>query len=399
MKKKINFKLSLKSRISLWFVVIILIAAVLYGALIFVVYQFNLRGERYFDNLKQHPKFDPNFIERIRELEKFDQSRKEMFPTAIMPPHIFTRVFVTITGGVLFIIIGAAAGGFIFLNRMLRQVNFITRNVKEINDKKLHIRLNLKGKDSIANMAQTFDAMLDQIERSFIAQKQFVQNASHEINTPLTIIKTKLGILKQKKMASINDYKSTFNIIEEETDRLSRITQDLLILTDIEDNNISKYFVPVRINQELEKILKLFDNRIGEKNLRLKITTGSDLELTADKHQIEQLIFNLLDNAIKYSNPGTTIEINISEDSSKNNIIFSMANITDSISREQIPFIFDRFYKVNVSSGGKGYGLGLSIVKKIVENHNGKIDAIFEDYKNKIIFTITLPVKGKQNGL
>ncbi len=86
-----------------------------------------------------------------------------------MPPHIFMRVFSTITGGVLLIIIGAAAGGFIFLNRMLRQINFITKNVKEISDKKLHIRLNLKGRDPISNMAQTFDNMLDQLEKSFIA--------------------------------------------------------------------------------------------------------------------------------------------------------------------------------------------------------------------------------------
>ena len=89
----------------------------------------------------------------------------------ILPPGLFIRVAFTITGGVLVIIIITTSSGFLFLRRMLKQVDFITKNVEEINDKKLHIRLNLKGKDPISNMAKTFDNMLDQIEHSFKSQE------------------------------------------------------------------------------------------------------------------------------------------------------------------------------------------------------------------------------------
>ncbi len=119
---------------------------------------------------------------------------------------------------------------------MLKQVDFITKNVEEINDKKLHIRLNLKGKDPISNMAKTFDNMLDQIEHSFKSQKQFIQNASHELNTPLTIIKTKIDVLKQKKTINTDDYRETIDLIDSEVMWLSKITEQLLVLSDLEEN-------------------------------------------------------------------------------------------------------------------------------------------------------------------
>jgi len=201
-----TLKLSLKNKIPLWLLVILVVSFVLYGALIYFVYEFNLRGPKYFEALKEHPGFDQSFIDKIKEFDISNEHRLIPLPLTILPPGLFIRVFFTITGGVLVIIIIATSSGFLFLRRMLKQVDFITKNVDEINDKKLHIRLNLKGKDPISNMAKTFDNMLDQIEHSFKNQKQFIQNASHELNTPLTIIKTKIDVLKQNKPINSSDY-------------------------------------------------------------------------------------------------------------------------------------------------------------------------------------------------
>lgn len=173
----VYLKLSLKSKILLWFGAIILISFILYGFLIFFVYSYNLRGERYIIALNEHPGLDQVFIERLRELNKSGPFGPPQL--TILPPGLFMRMFFTITGGVLVIIIISASGGFLVLRRMLGQVEFITRNVKEIDDKRLHLRLNLKGKDAISDMAKTFDNMLDKIEASFKKQKQFIQNASH----------------------------------------------------------------------------------------------------------------------------------------------------------------------------------------------------------------------------
>jgi signal transduction histidine kinase len=110
--------------------------------------------------------------------------------------------------------------------------DYITKNVEEIDERKLHLRLNIKGKDSISKMSQTFDAMLDKLETSFDSQKLFFQNASHELNTPLTIIKTNIDVLRQNKNATKEECEEVIDIIDNEVKKLSGISDSLLNLSD-----------------------------------------------------------------------------------------------------------------------------------------------------------------------
>ena len=385
-------KLSLKNKIPLWLLVILIVSFVLYGALISFVYEFNLRGSKYFEALKEHPGFDQSFIDKIKELDISNERGLIPPPLTILPPGLFIRVFSTITGGVLIIIIIATSSGFLFLRRMLKQVEFITKNVEEINDKKLHIRLNLKGKDPISSMAKTFDNMLDQIEHSFKNQKQFIQNASHELNTPLTIIKTKIDVLKQKKPTSSSDYKETIDLIDSEVMRLSKITEELLVLSDLEENGFKAEFVKVNFKSFLEKMLKLFDNQIYSKNLIPETNFKGESDISGNPVQIEQLLFNLFDNAVKYSVPQSRLLINLFNSTDKKKLIFEITNTTSLINKEDVPNIFERFYKTSNIAGKKGFGLGLAIVKKIVEKNNGTIDTSYDDNSKVITFIITFPL-------
>ena len=387
-----TLKLSLKNKIPLWLLVILVVSFVLYGALIYFVYEFNLRGPKYFEALKEHPGFDQSFIDKIKEFDISNEHRLIPLPLTILPPGLFIRVFFTITGGVLVIIIIATSSGFLFLRRMLKQVDFITKNVDEINDKKLHIRLNLKGKDPISNMAKTFDNMLDQIEHSFKNQKQFIQNASHELNTPLTIIKTKIDVLKQKKPINSSDYEETIDLIDSEVMRLSQITEELLVLSDLEENGFKAEFVQVNFKSTLEKMLKLFDNQIYSKNLILKTNFKGEPDILGNPVQIGQLLFNLFDNAVKYSIPKSRLLINLLNSSDKKKLIFEITNKTSIISKKDIPNIFERFYKTSNMAGKKGFGLGLAIVKIIVEKNNGTIDISYDDNLKEITFIITFPL-------
>ena len=384
-------KLSLKSKIFIWLGVIILISFILYGSLIYFVYQSNLRGENYFKSLGENPELDQRFIEQIKEWENLRPHRFQP-PPIVLSPGLFIKVILIITGGVLLIIIIAASGGFLFLQRMLKQVDFITKNVKEIDEKKLHLRLNLKGKDSIANMSQTFDDMLDKIESSFAKQKQFIQNASHEINTPLTVIKTKIDVLKQKKKVTEKEYRETMELIENEVMRLSKITEEILILSDLEDNDYKKEFNPVNVKAILERMLELFRNQVDAKNLNLETNIYGKSEVMGNKIQLEQLVFNLLDNAVKYSSPKRELLISLENDSEGKQLILNITNTSDTLKKDDIPFIFDRFYKTTNGVGNKGFGLGLSISNKIVENHNGSINVDYNEEKKTITFKITLPL-------
>ena len=384
-------KLPLKSKILLWFGVIILISFVLYGFLIFFVYNYNLRGEIYIIALTEHPGLDQLFIERLKELNKSGPFGLPPQLT-ILPPRLFMRIFFTITGGVLVIIIISASGGFLVLRKMLSQVYFITRNVKEIDDKRLHLRLNLKGKDAISNMAKTFDNMLDKIEASFKKQKQFIQNASHELNTPLTIIKTKIDVLKQKKSITKKEYMETIELVDSEIMRLSKITEELLTLSELEENVNKVNLSQINIKRILEKMLKLFKNQISSKNLKLETSFDGDFEILGSKIQIEQVLFNLIDNAVKYSTPRKEIEISLSNDKDNKLLILDITNISEIIKEEDLPYIFDRFYKTSAITDKKGFGLGLSISKKIVENHNGSIKVDYNKDKKEITFKVYLPL-------
>ncbi len=384
-------KLTLRSKILLWFGIIILISFVLYGFLIFFVYRYNLSGERYFTALSEHPGMNTIIIEELRELNRFGPFGPPPQLT-ILPPGLFMRIFFIITGGVLIIIIISATGGFLVLRRMLGQINFITKNVKEIDEKRLHLRLNLKGKDAISNMAKVFDNMLDKIEVSFKKQKQFIQNASHEINTPLTVIKTRIDVLKQKKSINKEDYKDTIELIDSEIMRLSKITEELLILSDLEENGNHSQFMPVNMKKILDKMLKLFENQISSKDLKLKTNFSGKFEVTGNNIQLEQLLFNLMDNAIKYSISGKEMVISLTNSKNSKLLIFNIANTSTIIEEKDLPYIFDRFYKTSGSTGRIGFGLGLSISQKIVENHKGKIKAGYDKKKKEATFKVFLPL-------
>ena len=384
-------KFSLKSKIFIWLGIIILISFILYGSLLYSVYQFNLRGENYLKSLRENPELDQNFIERVKEWEKLRPHRFQP-PPIVLPPGLLLRVIFIITGGVLLIIIIAASGGFLFLRRMLNQIDFITKNVKEIDEKRLHLRLNLKGEDPIANMAGTFDDMLDKIESSFEKQKQFIQNASHEINTPLTIIKTKIDVLKQKKKVTAKEYRDTMEQIENEVMRLSKITEELLVLSQLEDNTSRKEFKSVNFKAILERMLDLFRNQVESKKLNLVTGIQGKTAVLGNRDQMEQLVFNLVDNAVKYSNPESELILSLNNDKEGRSLIFSLTNTSNNLNKCDIPFIFDRFYKTRNGLGEKGFGLGLSISKKIVENHNGSIEVDYDEKKKTVSFRITLPL-------
>ena len=394
-------RLTLRGKIFLWFGIIILISVVMYGFLIYSVYQFNLTGERYYYAMLEMKirmtedagLFDESLIEKLKEFRKED-FRKPAIPLVI-PKGLFIQVFLLITGGVIAIIIISVAAGFLLLRRMLNQVDLITRNVKDIDEKGLHLRLKLKGRDPISNMANTFDSMLDKIESAFRNQRQFLQNVSHELNTPLTVIKTKIDVLKQKKAATKEQYRETIGIVDSEIIRLSKITEELLILSDLEDNGYQVEGSLINLENLFNRMLKLFENQIKSKNLLLETNFEGRSEIYGNSVQIEQLLFNLLDNAIKYSDPGGYLKIRVEDDEKQKQVVFNITNTTSIISKEDLKHIFKRFYRSKSGDGRKSFGLGLSIAKKVVNKHNGEIKASFNKNKKEVNFMVGLPIRAK----
>jgi signal transduction histidine kinase len=209
------------------------------------------------------------------------------------------------------------------------------------------------------------------IKESYYKQKQFISDASHELKTPLAVIHTNVDVLLTN---TDEQNKKWLEYIKSEVERMGHLTNDLLYLTQMdgaEDHQMMK--TTFNISERLEHILLGLEVVAFEKNISLIYDIAPDIEMHGNAEQVSQVMMILLDNAIKYTQTGGDISILLSK--STHHINLSVTNSGDGISEEDLPYVFDRFYRADkVRSRESGsYGLGLSIAKTIVEQHNGKI--------------------------
>lgn len=203
-------------------------------------------------------------------------------------------------------------------------------------------------------------------------KKDFVSNVSHELRTPLTAIKGFVETLEET--TNDDENKHYLNIIKRHTERVINIVEDLLLLSELEEGSGSLELEDVNLVDLIENILKIFEQRLREKNLDLKFKADKDLPIIkADPFKLEQVFINLIDNAIKYTERGG---ITISISSRNEAVSVEIQDTGICIPKEHLSRIFERFYVVDKSRSRKlgGTGLGLSIVKHIVLLHKGKID-------------------------
>lgn len=219
-------------------------------------------------------------------------------------------------------------------------------------------------------------------------KKEFIANISHELRTPLTAIKGFIETLEEEEHIQNVRY---LEAIKRHTNRLMNIVNDILVLSELEKEGIRLEKEDVNLIDLIENILKIFEQRIKEKGLSVVLNAKENIRpIKADSFRLEQMLINLMDNAIKYTEKGTiTISINQDED-------ICMITVEDTgigIPESSIPRIFERFYTADKSRSKKlgGTGLGLSIVKHIVLLHKGSID-VQSSFGKGTKFTIKLPM-------
>jgi len=233
--------------------------------------------------------------------------------------------------------------------------------------------------------------MLHPIKETVNKQKQFVSDASHELRTPLAIMNNEIEVTLQQEREP-HYYKKTLNTLKEEVTRLSQLVTNLLTLARQEDSIQQMETQSIEIVDLISKVVESFSNRFKEKDISCKVEFPEEnCIIKGNSSMLEQLFANLIDNAIKFSNPQTTVTITIKKDKKYVRVYVKDEGI--GIPKEYHKKIFDRFYRIDTSrTQTKGYGLGLSIVEKIVRIHRGNIS--FDSTPNKgTTFIVSLPIK------
>lgn len=268
----------------------------------------------------------------------------------------------------------------------LRKITYATEQYASGN---MHYEFQVDSEDEIGYLAACLNYMASEIARSEDDQKKFVANVSHDFRSPLTSIR---GYLEAMLDGTIPPemHEKYLHIVLNETDRLTKLTNSLLTLNNLNTKGMLLDKTDFDINQIIRRTAATFEVICRQKTIAIEvILTGDKMYVRADMDKIQQVLYNLLDNAIKFSHHNSVIKIETSE--KKNKLFVSVKDTGIGIPKEDLKLIWDRFYKSDLSRGKdkKGTGLGLSIVKEIINAHGEHINVIStEGVGSEFIFSL-----------
>ncbi len=289
-------------------------------------------------------------------------------------------------GGILVTIIAFGAG-WVLSGAALRPINRITRTARAIGvTQDFDRRVDYVGpQDEVGRLAGTFNTMLSRLQAAFQAQKRFVADASHELRTPLTTIRGNLGLLQRDPPIADTDRTAVLADLVSESERLSRLVSDLLTLARSDAGrplrNERVALVPL-VEEVVRKLAVLHPDRLIHEE------SEADPIVMGDQDSITQVVFILLDNALKFTPADGSVTVSVlSRDKSATLMV---KDTGAGISREVLPHIFDRFYQGDTARASSGSGLGLAIAKVLVEGQHGTIGVQSQEGRGAT-FTVTLP--------
>ncbi|WP_377519408.1 sensor histidine kinase [Priestia megaterium] len=233
------------------------------------------------------------------------------------------------------------------------------------------------------------------IETAFQKQKEFVADASHELRTPLSVMLSSINALEMQEEVTEDPFsKKLINNMKAEVKRMTSLVSDLLTLARSDSNKVEKAMMPFDITDAVQKVMESVETLAISKHIDLQLDTPAKLVVTGDQERLTQLIYILLDNAIKYTTPHGNVNIQVVQHGSE--CILKVRDTGVGIHPDEKDRIFDRFYRADKSRSRQmgGHGLGLAIAKWIVETHKGKIDVESEQEKGST-FTVRLPMSQK----
>ena len=269
----------------------------------------------------------------------------------------------------------ASVGGHFLANRALRPVNEVTNTARAITSHNLNKRIRIeKVKDEIGHLAETFNEMISRLDQSFRKIRQFSADASHELKTPLTVLKGEIEVALRRARTE-GEYKKILSSNLEEINNMTKIVDDLLLLSRADTGEVPLAKTRIDLSEFLADMQVQAQVLATSKSIDVYFHNSQKIYALADPLRLKSMMLNLIENGIKYSSPGGRIDITLEKEN--DTAIITVRDHGIGIPQEALPHIFDRFFRVDKARSRKegGSGLGLSICKWIAEAHSGTISA------------------------
>ena len=267
------------------------------------------------------------------------------------------------------------AGLSITLSRMLtRQISGLLQAIRSVREGAYSHRADASGTDEIAQIAAEFNSLTDRLQTTEDARRRFVSDASHELKTPLAAIRLLTDSILQTDQMDMETVRDFVTDIGSEAERLSRITEDLLRLTRL-DSDLLDAPETVEVAPVLEQVMRMMSLLAQEKGTELTYRMEENCRVSATKGEVHQVIYNLTDNAVKYSGKNGKVRVELRHED--HDVVLTVADNGPGIPEEDLPKVFERFYRVDKarSRAAGGTGLGLSIVQDTVKKRGGTVSA------------------------
>ncbi len=292
---------------------------------------------------------------------------------------IFLPLTVVLTG-----IVGA-----LLAKITLNPIDLMVKTIRETTAHNLFQPIHVpKTRDEIQLLAETFNGLLLELNKVFSSQTRFIQDVSHELRTPLTVLKGEISVIL-KKVRSTEEYQEVMMSSLEEIDILISITETLLVLAKLDSDQTKIALHDVDFSEIIKSAIKTLAVLAENKNIVVTSLISENMIVMGDELYLTRLVQNLIDNAIKYTPQKGSIHVVLCQKTQE--IILTVSDSGYGIAEKDLPYIFDRFFRADLSRHSTGYGLGLSIVKAIVEMHSGML-AVTSVLNKGTEFTIRLPV-------
>ncbi|MDD5429056.1 MAG: HAMP domain-containing sensor histidine kinase [Candidatus Omnitrophica bacterium] len=284
----------------------------------------------------------------------------------------------------------AGIPGVLLVGLTLKPVNSMINTLRHITAENLKLKIHIPDtKDEVKRLADTFNDMIDRLDRSFSSQQNFIQDISYELKAPLVMLKDELTAAMGKDRSK-EECNEVLKKSLEEVDRFSIIIEDLLVLAKFDNSQMPLEIKKINLTKLLEEAVKNMKPPAAQKDIALSSFLQETVIIDGDEDQLKKLFENLIDNAIKYTYRKGKVIISAHRDEGHAKITVSDTGV--GMPEDELLYIFDRFYQINKSRTNKqSFGLGLSIAKSIADSHKGRITAESQMGKGSI-FTVYLPI-------